>query len=296
MAAFSPPRLFAAWRDEAPFSPVSRFDGFYTWCHLLSRCVIVHDAASCPREGSLSECGRPCDALSCLVSLLYCPVASEHPIHSGAGGPVSEGYRSHLFQNVPDQNCYLLTSRAYVLGVVDPFARFDLSSSSLSPGVPCDEQQRGDLPASTRSRWRQDALQAPPQVLQRTTGWDGCGPFLSEGMRCITWNTRGLVESMFSKQKNREFKLKYLKKFFDTTNILCLQEVYGKDEYRQAIQVLAPRFWFFGTFIPVNENAGGSAICIHRDILPQGAIVTHLITCQGPRSYCPHTIWETKTQ
>ena len=40
MAAFSPPRLFAAWRDEAPFSPVSRFDGFYTWCHLLSRCVI----------------------------------------------------------------------------------------------------------------------------------------------------------------------------------------------------------------------------------------------------------------
>ena len=25
-------------------------------------------------------------------------------------------------------------------------------------------------------------------------GGDGCGPFLSEGLRCITWNTRGLVE------------------------------------------------------------------------------------------------------
>ena len=30
-----------------------------------------------------------------------------------------------------------------------------------------------------------------------------------------------------------------------------------------------------------NENAGGSAICIHRDLLPEGAIVTHVVTCQG---------------
>ena len=45
--------------------------------------------------------------------------------------------------------------------------------------------------------------------------------------------------------------------------------------------MLAPRFPFFGTFIPGNENAGGSAICLHKDILPEAAIVTHLITCQG---------------
>ena len=68
-------------------------------------------------------------------------------------------------------------------------------------------------------------------------------------MRCITWNTRGLVGSVFSKQKNREFKLKYLKKLFDNHNILCLQEVHGRDDYLQAIQVLAPRFRFFGIFI-----------------------------------------------
>ena len=48
----------------------------------------------------------------------------------------------------------------------------------------------------------------------------------------------------FSSQKNRELKLKYLRKLFDN-NILCLQEVYGKDEYLQAIQVLSPRFTFF---------------------------------------------------
>ena len=79
---------------------------------------------------------------------------------------------------------------------------------------------------------------------------------------------------------NREFKLNYLKKLFDANNILCLQEVHGKDEHLQAIQVLAPRFRLFDTFFLDNENAGGSAICIHRD-LPEEAIVTHLVTCHG---------------
>ena len=88
------------------------------------------------------------------------------------------------------------------------------------------------------------------------------------------WNTRGLVGSVFSRQRNREFKLKYLKRLFD-------QEVHGKDEYLQAIQVLATQFQFFGTFIVDNENAGGSAICIHRNLPPEGAIVSHVISCQG---------------
>ena len=162
----------------------------------------------------------------------------------------------------------------------------DFSRSSLLPEVPSGEQQFGALPASTRSRWRQDALQTQPQTLQRTTGWDGCGPFLSEGMRCVTSNTKCLVESVFSKQKNREFQRKYLERLFDANNILCLQEVHGKDEYLQAIQVLAPRFRFFSTFILGNEIAGGSAICIHRDLLPQEAIV--------PRSPCELSIWATQ--
>ena len=80
---------------------------------------------------------------------------------------------------------------------VDPFARCDHSRPSFSPEVPNDDQQRGALPASTRSRWRENTLQPPPQVLQRIAGWDGCGPFLSGGLRCITWNTRGLIGSVF---------------------------------------------------------------------------------------------------
>ena len=164
---------------------------------------------------------------------------------------------------------------------VDPFARFDLSRPLLFPEVPNNDQQRGDLPASTRSRWRQNALQAPLQVLQRITGWDGHGPFLAERLRCITWITRCLIGSVFSKQKNREVKLKYLKKSFINNNIVCLQEVHGKDENLQAVQVLAPRFRIFGTFFPENQNAIRSAVCIHKDLVPEEAIVTHLVTCQG---------------
>ena len=70
-------------------------------------------------------------------------------------------------------------------------------------------------------------------------------------------------------------------RLLDNNNIICLQEVHGKDEFLQAIQVLAPQFRFFGTSLPDNENAGGSAICIHRDLLPEEAIVTYVITCQG---------------
>ena len=38
-------------------------------------------------------------------------------------------------------------------------------------------------------------------------------------------------------------------RLFDANNILCLQEVHGKDENIQAFQVLAPRFRFFWYFL-----------------------------------------------
>ena len=57
--------------------------------------------------------------------------------------------------------------------------------------------------------------------------------------------------------------------------------MHGKDEFLQTIQILAPRFRLYGTFVPGNANAGGSAICIRKDLLPDDAVVTHVITCQG---------------
>ena len=121
---------------------------------------------------------------------------------------------------------------------VDPFCKIRFSISSMPPEVPSGEQQQGASPASTRSRWRQGVLPAQSQILQRTTGWDGCGPFFSEGLRCVTWNTRGLVGSVFSRQTHRESKLNFIKKLLDHNNIICLQEVHGKDEFLQDIQEL----------------------------------------------------------
>ena len=54
-----------------------------------------------------------------------------------------------------------------------------------------------------------------------------------------------------------------------------------RDEFLQVIQVVAPRFRLFGTILPDNVKAGGSAICIHWDLLLDEAIVTHFITCHG---------------
>ena len=37
----------------------------------------------------------------------------------------------------------------------------------------------------------------------------------------------------------------------------------------------------FGTFIPNNVNAGGSAVLTRKNLSPENVVVTHEITCQG---------------
>ena len=144
----------------------------------LTRRVNVHDATPCSREDSLYECGRPCDALCCLF------FSSALWLQSNQSILVQETRSAKdvdltCFKTFPIKAATCLQVGLTSLDwPVDPFARFDHSRSSLSPEFPCDGQQRGALPASSRSRWRQNTLQAPPQVLQRITGWDGCGPFL----------------------------------------------------------------------------------------------------------------------
>ena len=137
---------------------------------------------------------------------------------NGAQWSLMQNHMHLLCSRVPKTATCLQVGPMSLEWPVDPFARFDLSRPSPFPEDPNNDQKRGDLPASTRSRWRQNALQAPHQVLQRNTGWDGHGPFLADGLRCITWNTRGLIGSVFSEQKNTEFKLKYLKK------LICQQQ------------------------------------------------------------------------
>ena len=67
MAVFSPPRLFAAWRVEAPFSAASLFAGCLYVVLSLTRRVIVHDAASFSR-GSILYMNVSAHAMHCLAS------------------------------------------------------------------------------------------------------------------------------------------------------------------------------------------------------------------------------------
>ena len=79
-----------------------------------------------------------------------------------------------------------------------------INPASLSPSRedPNDEHPEDALPAPSHVRWRRDALQ-PPQVQHGIGGRDTCGHFSDGGLRCITWNTRGLVGSVFSSQKKQ---------------------------------------------------------------------------------------------
>ena len=189
--------------------------GFSFCVTFLTRNVALHDPPSCSREDSLDKCERTHNTLSCLLfSALW--------LRCFFSILMQETHTAMDLDLTCFTTCLFNTVTSIPVGPTSlewpivPLARSDLSGFSLPPEVPSGEQL-GALPVSTRSHWRQGAFHTLPQILQRTTGWDGCGPFLSAGLRCITWN-RGLVRSVFSRQRNREFKLKYLKRLFDANN------------------------------------------------------------------------------
>ena len=89
---------------------------------------------------------------------------------------------------------------------------------------------------------KQDALRAQPQMLQRTTGWDGF-PMVFD----VLFETPGALLDLFSPNKGTESSNSSISKNSWTTTSF-LQEEHGKDEFLQAIKVLDPRFRLFGTF------------------------------------------------
>ena len=212
------------------------------------------------------------------MPLFFCPVAPAEPVLIGAGDSVSEGYRPDLFQDVPDQSRHMLTSGAHVPGMVAPIAGYDPSSPASSHKDPDNDNPYGALP-DTRVGGGMLCNHLRYSMILQVGILVVTSPM--EVYDVLLGTLTGLIGSVLSSQKNRELKLKYFGKLIENSNVICLQEVHGKDEFLQAVQVLAPRFKIFGTFFPGVENAGGTAICIHKDLLPEDAIVTHTITCQG---------------
>ena len=121
-------------------------------------------------EDPLYECGRPCDTMSFLFFTALWLQRSQSLLMQ----------ENHPAKDI-DLTCYKTFSTKTITFLqvgpmsldwpVDPIARFDQSRPPSFPEDPNDEQQRGALPASTRSRWRQDAFQ-PLQVLQGIAGRD----------------------------------------------------------------------------------------------------------------------------
>ena len=199
------------------------------------------DATHCSKEHSLYECERPCDALSCLFcSSLW--LGCNQSILVQETQPAKD-IDLTCFKTFPiEATTCLQVGPMSLEWPVDPFAGFDHSRCSLSPEVPSDDQRRGALPASTRSRWRQDTLQ-PSQVLHHIACRDTCGHFPDAGLRCITWNTKGSRWICLSSQKH--WSLSYVsRRFTERMSISKLFRCWLRD------------LGFFVTFIPGNENAG----------------------------------------
>ena len=70
---------------------------------------------------------------------------------------------------------------------------------------------------------------------------------LDDGLRCVSWNRRGLIGSLASSQHSCGKKHIYLARFAKINHIICLQ-------FLQAIQVLVSQFMLYGTFIRMQAD------------------------------------------
>ena len=89
---------------------------------------------------------------------------------------------------------------------------------------------------------------------------------------CVTWNTRRLNGSPTSSKKLFR-KYNFFSRLIGSNDIICFQHINGKHEFLHA---LVRQYQ--------EANAGGSAICIHQDLLPGRC---HL---RGPWPHREHTV------
>ena len=140
---------------------------------------------------------------------------------------------------------------------VAPLGGFDQSSFSPSREDINDVRLVNTHLALPHLRWRRDALQ-PPEIQHPSPG-----------------TLEGLLDPLFP----HNFPGKE-----NTTASLGLPRTttsMGNMNFYKPFRYWPPHFRVYGTFIPNNLNAGRSAICIHENLLPEGAIVAHVVTCQG---------------
>ena len=151
--------------------------------------------------------------IHCRASFFSAPWLQRGPIRIGAGDSANEGYQSDLLQDVASQGHHMLPCKAHVLGLIllqdsiNPDLLLPLKINEATSQVP--HVPVGDRMLFNHHLRYYRVLQVGMDVAISLT--EVCGVLLG---------TPGVsLDRFFSKQKNREFKLKYLKKLFDNNNI-----------------------------------------------------------------------------
>ena len=271
--------------DGRPFasSPFRRlasrglpFRGFPAWWAMqfaicLDRCLTLHDSVPRYREGSQYQCGRLRDTLSCL---LYTALR--------LGQCQSIVTQTQQPDDIDVACCRILQINSITCSQVGPMSlewpaappgEFDHSSVSPSREDLNDGHVENAHLALPQLRWRRHALQ-PPEIQRVRLDRNTCVHIPDGGLRCVTWNTRGLIGSPFSAQSSRERKHDYFIRLTKNNDIVCLQEIHGKDKFSRLFRNWPRDSGYMVRFIPKKVNAGGSAICSHKDLLPDEAMVT----------------------
>ena len=159
------------------------------------------------------------------------------------------------------------------------------SCSSSSQRDSNDEHLENTLPALPHSRWSRDALQ--PQVQQDTAGRDTCGHFPDGGLRCVTWNTGGSPLGRFFLHKETGNSSSTISGSPLKTTMSSVSRRYTGRMNSSRLFKCGPRDSRYlvrsllVTRIQEDRPHASTRTCIHKDLLPEDAIVTHVITCQG---------------
>ena len=197
----------------------SSFRGFPFWWAMRfalspARRLTLHDSVPRNREGSQYQCSRTHDTLYCL----FCTA-----LWLGQGQSVLKQIQQT--NDIDMTCCKILPTKSVTclqVGPVAPLGRADHSSLSPSREDPNDGHLEEDRLAPPHLRWRRNALQ-PPEIKRGCLDRNTCVHIPEGGLRCVTWNTRGLFGSPFSSQTSRERKHNYFGRLTGSNDIICLQ-------------------------------------------------------------------------
>ena len=288
MAALSPPRPFRRLASRGPF-----FRGFPVWWTIqfavyLGRCLTLQDSVSCTEKGLNTSADA---ARHSVLLILYRPVAWPISIRVDANTTLWRTWYGLLIGSF-FRLYHMLSSGTNVLWVAAGFIRRTRPIQSFTVA----ERYKWWTSWKRSSCSSASTLGTRCSSTARNTAspiWTGIrvSIFLMTAFDALFGNTRGLIGSPTSPQLSRERIHNYFTRLAKNNDIICLQEILGKHEFPQAIQVLAPQFRLCGTFIPKNFERRRIGHLHSQESLIWRSNHKACGYLPRPWSHCEHTVW-----